>query len=681
MGKINLLDKEVSNKIAAGEVVERPASVVKELVENSIDAGATKITVEIKNGGIGYIRVTDNGGGMSMEDARMAFLRHATSKIHSAADLDAIDTLGFRGEALSSIAAVSRMDLYTKTADEPGGVHIQIDAGELVKAEEAGVPEGTAFVVQDLFYNTPARMKFLKKNFTEAGYIADCMVRFILAHPEISFRFINGGKEQFFSPGNQRLADAVYTVYGKDYARAVLPVSYENEGVRVEGMVGKRETSRPNRNYQSYFVNKRYIKSPLIIRAVEEAFKNQIMVGKFPMAVLNLTVNPALVDINVHPTKLEVKFSSEKLIYETVYFGVKNALYQLEREGNQAVPGAGSVQYTPKKPVFDGLTLDSSLKKELRADGGKKQNPFHTPARQAKQERLSAFSKGDESKAIKEAPKWKLCGRTYQKKQSHTEKMPREKLEHDVLPSTYEPGSHEYFEALQEEAKKQSLQPGSQVKVEQERSGDYSLSGRPAPSAHEEEAGEAPFRIVGQVWNTYIIAQRGSEMLLVDQHAAHERLKYETLKEEMDGLESMSQSLLIPVVVDLSASEYACYVENREFLKGIGFEIDPFGEFSVVIRMTPEDLPEEDLKALLIELLTQLADSRQEIISQKRERAMYTVACKAAVKANHAMHPEEMQRLLEDVLALETIDTCPHGRPITVRVTKTEMEKWFKRIV
>ena len=329
MGKIHVLSSEVSNKIAAGEVVERPSSVIKELVENSIDAGATLISVEIKKGGSIYMRVSDNGSGMSEEDAKICFLRHATSKVQTSSDLDAIYTLGFRGEALSSIGAVAEVELFTKRHEDETGVCVTCKGGEILSSDEAGIPDGTSILVENLFFNTPARRKFLKKDATEAGYITDIMTRFIFAHPEISFKLIIDNKEKLFSPGDNSLENSVYTVYGRDYAKGTIPVEYESDGIKITGLIGKGTLARPKRNYQSFFVNRRYITSRTIIAALENAYKNQIMIGKFPMAILNIEINPSLIDINVHPTKLEVKFSDEKAVYNAVYYGVKNALYEI----------------------------------------------------------------------------------------------------------------------------------------------------------------------------------------------------------------------------------------------------------------------------------------------------------------------------------------------------------------
>lgn len=658
MGKIHVLDTELSNKIAAGEVVERPASVIKELVENSIDAGSTSITVEIRDGGVTYMRVTDNGSGMKREDAEIAFLRHATSKIQSADDLDAIYTLGFRGEALSSIAAVSRTDLYTKTADTDEGVHVHAEGGEITLSDSAGTPTGTTIVVNNLFFNTPARMKFLKKNSTEGGYISDIISRFILAHPEISFKFINGKKEQLFSSGNNNLVDCIYTVYGKDYAKSSIAVDYTHNNVRVSGAVGKGEVSRPNRNFQSFFINGRYIKSPLIMRAVEEAYKNQVMIGKFPMAILNIEINPSMIDINVHPTKLEVKFSDERLIYEAIYWGVKNALYQTVQ-----IPKIESKQDT--KTIFD-------TSKEKLFEQGKfepaKPNVIVPPKNQPQ------IVVDEETGEILSAPP--------------KEEVPKEVVE-DIPPKKVE------YYSIETDAPKPDITklniPQEPVAVKQEQT-EYIVDTEERPV--QEVQAEAPaqeisanrelleeYKLVGQVFDTYIIAQHNDNMLIIDQHAAHERLKYEELKKNLADGTVTPQILLIPTVVTMSATEYSTFNANRDFFYNIGFETDDFGENSIIVRSAPMDMDDQTMSELIIELIAQLDGSKRELITAKEDRALYTIACKAAIKANHALHTDEMKKLLNAVFSLPNINTCPHGRPIIVSMSKKELEKDFKRIV
>ena len=640
MAKINLLSAEISNKIAAGEVVERPASVVKELVENSIDAGADVITVEIRNGGTTYIRVADNGCGIDREDAMIAFLRHATSKIQAAEDLNAIYTLGFRGEALSSIGAVAQVDMFTKRPEDEAGVHIVCTGGEIVSEDEAGTPDGTTVTVRNLFFNMPARMKFLKKDATEAGYIADIMTRFILAHPEISFRFINNGKEQLFSAGDNLLTNCIYTVYGKAYAKSMLPVSYENEGIKLTGVVGKSDTVRPNRNYQSFFVNRRYIKSPLMIRAVEEAYKNQIMIGKFPVAALNLEIDPAQIDINVHPTKLEVKFSDESRIYRTVYHGVQNTLYQTVNVPKIERP----------ESVF-------------QAD----------PARLREQLAIPELPK--------EAKHWEDAASPLELAESMVSTAKPKRREKDL--GAYDTNvSLHYFEKQQIELA--GAEEVRDVPVKSESKEDETPEPAVFPALYpvkKEEKDVRPVRVIGQIFDTYVLAERGGEMLIIDQHAAHERMKYEELKEELAKRQIHAQEMLVPVVVSLSSIEFALFGEYADKFPGMGFEIEEFGTNAVIVRAVPKPMDEEEIRQLVVELLGNMGDSKNQVIAQQEERLLYTIACKAAIKANHAMDMQELQELVGRVLALDNINTCPHGRPIMIAMTKKELEKEFGRIM
>lgn len=673
MGNISILSTEISNKIAAGEVVERPVSVVKELVENSIDAGSTAITVEIKNGGVSLIRVTDNGSGMTADDAKIAFLRHATSKISTEDDLDAIFTLGFRGEALSSIGAVSRIDLYTKKADEPMGTHVRCYGGEIEACEEAGCPDGTTFEVKDLFFNTPARMKFLKKDSTEGSHISDIMTKYILAYPEISFRFISNGRQQLFSPGDNSLKNSVYTVYGRDYANAMVAVDYTIGRLRVTGMIGKGNLARPNRNFQSYFVNKRYIKSGLLIKAVEEAYKNQIMIGKYPVAVLNIEVNPAFIDINVHPTKLEVKFSEEKAIYELVYYGVKNALY---------IPDVPKVEIKQENKNFKADTGEqvnvADLSKLIEKQDYKTRfNPFE------KKEEPEKKSAPDIEKKPEIKPEPVVTKKTEPIRDEITPIKPVEVTEPkktDVLEG-FRAGKKEEAPAgiLREpkdfgEAASQAVQMPASDNEQQS-----------VPEAQEKklepENNFEEVQICGQIFDTYIIASLGEKMLVIDQHAAHERLKFEQIKKSVENKEIFSQMILDPVIVTVSPEELDLYSLNEEIFENLGFEAEVFGVKQIIVRAAPSELDCADVEELFIDLLTQLANNKKDVITAKQERFMYTVACKAAIKANHILTKEEMKKLVVNVLELENINTCPHGRPIMITMTKYELEKQFKRIV
>ena len=636
MGKINLLDIEISNKIAAGEVVERPASVVKELVENSIDAGAKKITVEIKNGGNTNIKVTDDGCGMEKDDAAVAFLRHATSKIKTEKDLDAIYTLGFRGEALSSIGAVAMVDLYTKRKEDEFGVHTVCEGGEIVSSDDAGIPNGTSFVVRNLFYNVPARMKFLKKDATEAGYITDIMTRFILAHPEISFKLISSGKEVLFSSGDGNLKNAVYSVYGKDYATSMLTVDFKTEYIKVKGLTGKGTTARPNRNQQSFFVNGRYIKSPLIMRAVEEAYKNQIMIGKFPTAVLNIEINPELIDINVHPTKLEVKFSNESEVYSAVYHGVKDALYRIADIPKIEVKEEVKSEFKRDKVIPNSQVV---IEKVIPPEPLKKQEEPIKPVETIFDKKTNVIKEPKMFEVVKE------------------EKKPAEEIKVEL--SEKLEIYNEISQKPQEEIKN--------IKTDEKR---------------EEIKPQVPeFKLVGQVFDTYIIIECEDEMRIIDQHAAHERLKYEELLLEMKEKRVYTQSLLIPEVLDLTSNEMATFLQNIEFINSLGFEAEEFGNNSVVIRSVPNSAVSDDIGDLFIEIISQLENLKKEIITKKQERLLYTIACKSAIKANHKLDEREQKELVKRVYELENINTCPHGRPIVISMSKKEVEKQFKRIL
>ena len=666
MGIINVLDSEISNKIAAGEVVERPSSVIKELVENSIDAGATNITVEIKNGGSVFMRVTDNGSGMSAEDARICFLRHATSKIKTDADLDAIYTLGFRGEALSSIGAVAEVKLSTRQRGDMSGVCVTCRGGEIITAQDAGTPEGTDITVENLFYNTPVRRKFLKKDATEAGYITDIMTKFIFAYPSVSFRLIVNGKEKLYSAGDSSLKNAVYTVYGKDYAKHMMMVDYEQDGIKITGLIGAGNVSRPNRNYQSYFVNNRYIKSPIVIRAVEEAYKNQIMIGKFPVAVLNIEVNAELIDINVHPTKLEVKFSNERDIYQTVYYAVRNALYKeanvpkIEREARDAKTEIKHEQLyisdmaknLPKtENHFERQGTLKQDKPDIKGITKRPETPEYNP-------RVNPFT---DDKVNSYVPKSKTA-----KYAAEPEKEWRPLVDGDIK-SESEPKSepHEEIEIPKIEVPDANPEP-------QANEGDTKI---------ENVFIDEYFEIVGQVFDTYIIAQKGDEMLIVDQHAAHERLKYEELKADLENKQAFSQMLIEPVIVTMTGEEYAAFEAARNVIEDMGFECDEFGDNSVMVRSVPGDVELGEVENLLLELVSEAAKSKKEIITEKQQRLLYTIACKAAVKANMRMSREEMETLVRNVLRLSNINTCPHGRPIIITMSKKELEKEFGRIV
>lgn len=647
MGLIHILDTEVSNKIAAGEVVERPLSIVKELVENSIDAGATAITVEIRNGGVEYIRVTDNGSGMGEEDAKICFLRHATSKISTGSDLDAIFTLGFRGEALSSIGAVSKVQLYSKRREDSDGVCVTCEGGEILSSSVSGVPDGTVVEVRDLFYNTPARRKFLKKPATEGGYISDIVSRYVFAYPEISFKLIRDGKEMIFSAGDNNLINAVYAIYGKDYAKNVLKVDYEYNGVHITGVIGKGTLCRPNRNYETFLVNKRYIKSAMMMRALDEAYKNQIMISKFPVAVLNIEISPEEVDINVHPTKLECKFSNEQDIYQAVYHGAKSALYALPN-----VPNIERGEETAQIQKPEQKSIEDIFKEKLKEAERLKERPNPVAKR----------TDIDIPKAAKE-----------QKPKIDALSMIDFAIEHSKQ-------QHNPIEVKSPTASENKI-------VEEESWRDYLKRESEKIEIDQNETVEenknffvGGFRVIGQLFETYILVEKDDSLLMIDQHAAHERLNYEALKAELEETGIASQMMLETIDVKLAPSEIAVFEANKELFRKLGFESNLNGD-TVEISAVPGDISWSDTEPLFLELLSQMDDMKQELISDKKQRLIYTISCKASIKANMKIGELEMQRLVEKVFSLNNINTCPHGRPIVISMSKKEIEKDFKRIV
>lgn len=636
MGKIQVLSKNVSDKIAAGEVVERPASVIKEFLENSVDAGATVITVEIKNGGIKYMRVTDNGCGMSHDDAKKSILRHATSKIATEEDLSGIKTLGFRGEALSSIAAVSKLEIYTKTKDSEIGTYMIAHNGEVVDIEEAGCPDGTTVIVRELFCTVPARMKFLKKDYTEAGYIEDIVARLALSHPEISVKLINNGKEVIFTPGDNQLSSAIYAVYGKDIKDAMVDADYSENGVRVSGMCAKASAARANRNMQNFFVNGRYIKSALLSHAVEEAYKNELMVKKFPACVLNIEISPEMVDINIHPTKLEAKFADEKAVYHAVYWAAKNALYK-----KAYVPKVDDVKISEK--TVTRPTPESVRERFLASPGVKKQTPkidfskitpiAHTEPKRAEQEKIS-FNESSYKAPVAE-----------QKKEIKEEK-----------PKTVIP---EIVEAVESKA-----------------------VGEKIPEKEAEPIKEKPvFKICGQVFNTYIIIEKDGKLLMVDQHAAHERLRYEKLLAQYKERSIITQILLMPEIVSLTANEYSVFLENEKAINDLGYICESYGEREIIVREIPLEAGDSNVSETIFSLIELFLSNRKNIDDDLASKMLYRIACRGAIKANKELAMREMETLLDNIFSLENINTCPHGRPITIEFTKDFIEKQFKRIV
>ncbi len=632
MGKINVLDKFTAEKIAAGEVVERPASVIKELVENAIDAGATTVTVEIKDGGTTYMRVADNGSGMDKDDARTAFLRHATSKIKTDKDLEHIATLGFRGEALCSIAAVSRTELFTKQRTSDEGTHVVVEGGEEKLFESAGCPDGTTIIVKNLFFNTPARMKFLKKDSVEASAITDVCNKQALSHPDVSIRLIRDGKDVLFSPGDNTLKNAVHSVYGRDIANSTASVDYTKNGIRVFGLTGKNNLSRPNRLMQVFFINGRFVVNKTLLAAVSEAYKNELMVGRFPVCILNVEMDPALVDVNVHPGKTEVKFASEQDIYEACYWAVKNALTE------NAAPREVGV-FKNKEAFKMPITVKSA-----------EQISFTKPKAEVKKSAFTPYT------PPKETPKPKILTQNQIREEvkGFDGKLPVREIEgiknikkEEIIPE--KDFSKEIQEAI--EKARSSEKPDTACNV----------------------------RIIGQLFDTYILAEGDGEFFLMDQHAAHERIRYEEIRRS--GYKTDTQLLLMPITVNLTPEEKTLSLERSDLLLSMGFQVEDFGTNSVVLRSLPSDCPFQEGEGLFIEILGVLAGGEPGEISAMLDKAIYTIACRSAIKAHQKLSLPELEKLYAQASSLEGITTCPHGRPITVKLTRYQIEKMFGRIV
>ena len=653
MPKIIQLSPHIANLIAAGEVVERPASVVKELLENAVDAGASKVTVEIKNGGMTYLRVTDNGCGMSADDAKTAFLRHATSKLRTAEDLSAIGTMGFRGEALAAIASVSRIDLMTKTPGSISGVSLTLEAGKITDEDEAGCPDGTTIIVRDLFYNTPARMKFMKSDSVEGGKVAAAVQLQALAHPEVSFTFIRDGRQTLQTPGTGELGAAVYCVYGRESAKFVQVLSHW-EGYSLRGFVSKPTDARPSRSLQTFFVNNRPVKSKLLIQALEEAYRNQIMVGKFPACVLHLTLPAASVDVNVHPAKTEVKFLSEKAVFDCVHYGVLGALNRQ--------PDRPQVQLkTPAAPVSQPSTPQSAAQTApLRGEPQKKQDFFRT---------MTAEEYKTFTAAVSNTPKIPPATARPVIQVMNAERPAATPVREPVIapvktfapPPPPVPPVGNAVPGVPSGASQQFGIPEMEQPVQEE---------LPMPK-------EIPWRMVGELYRSYVIVEQGEESFLIDKHAAHERILFEKLRANPTDI--TSQSLLSPIPVRLRADAAAQLLAKKELLEGLGFEIDEFGENTVLVRRVPMDLAEGDVADTLMEMADDLLDGRSADTDTVRDELLHTMACKAAIKAGWKTDERELLALVKEVMGREELKYCPHGRPICITLSKKQLEKQFKR--
>ena len=665
MQHIQVLDQVTIDKIAAGEVIERPASIVKELVENAIDAGATHVTIEIEEGGISLIRITDDGSGIMKEDIRNAFLRHSTSKIRNVEDLLHITSLGFRGEALSSIAAVTKVEVITKTKEAILGTRYVIEGGQELSLDEAGSSDGTTFIIRQLFYNVPARRKFLKTAMTEAGHVQDLLIRLALSHPEVAFRFLNNNQEKLRTSGSGKLKDVIYNIYGRDVASNLLELDYRQGGIHITGYLGKPLITRGNRNFETFFVNGRYVKSTMISRAVEDAYKDFMMQHKFPFVVLHFQVDTETVDVNVHPTKMELRFQNQQEVYKTVFEAIHRQLLEPELIPQVEVPEplTSPVQEKKKTPSPDLKLVRRAIPSDSKeAAVSIATTPIDSAAQTVPEpvkeephnedyfirkmrERVMSYHNRNSSAEVKDQKK--IFRPEEQKKRIQT--SVREATTYEIIetPVVQKPEQLNLFE---EKLLKREVR--------------------------------AEYRLIGQVFDTYWLVQFQDNLYIIDQHAAHERVLYERTLKEMKNREFTSQYLSPPIILTLSMQEAELLKTHKERFERIGFEIEPFGGEEYAIRAVPANLFSIAKKELFMEMLDNLADGLStnmtpDIIDEK----VASMSCKAAVKGNNRLSAQEVDALIGELLELENPYHCPHGRPTIIAMSKKELEKKFKRIV
>ena len=703
MGVINVLDKHIAELIAAGEVVERPSSVIKELVENSIDAGAKNITVEIKNGGTTFMRVADDGCGIYRDDIKKAFLRHATSKVKTANDLDMISTLGFRGEALASISAVSRLQVITKNENEEIGSCYEIEGGDEISLEEAGCPTGTTFVIRDLFYNIPARSKFLKKDVAEGNAVSALMDKIVLSHPEVAFTFIRDGKQVLRTFGDGKLLSAIYSVFGKDFAKGLIPVDYTLDSVTVKGYISKPINSRPNRNMQNFFINGRFVKTRTGMAALEEAYKGSIMVGKFPSAVLQLTVPYEIIDVNVHPAKIEVRFINERPVFDAIYHAVKTALQQGDERKqihfkentafneikkvnpfNNAQAVFAKAENTPaEKPIkpieriepvlknsepkpynpFDELDLKDEKTKPVSIDNLKmsdSSNPFDIYSKQA----IKRNSELENKKAEFSKQKLEKAEQLILKATQQEESLPKQEITVDDLTaeSTETP--------IETEVSKEEVKPLKGISENKTDNND-ALTELPKE--------QTKLRFLGEAFNTYIIVEKNdNEVLIIDKHAAHERIIYEKLK--ADSGSANVQYLLTPITVTLDKIDYDAAVSNLDMFAKCSFDVEDFGNGTLLVRSAPQYLAATEIADCITEMSGYIASGKKDIYAEKMDWFYHNVSCRSAIKAGNKSTVQELMDIAWTLEKNPQIKYCPHGRPICIVMTKYEIEKQFGRL-
>ena len=649
---IQVLDQETINKIAAGEVIERPSSVVKELVENAIDAGATAVTIEIKDGGISFIRITDNGSGISKDDIPMAFLRHSTSKIKSIEDLMNVSSLGFRGEALSSIAAVSQVELITKTADDFTGSRYVIEGGNEISLEEVGAPDGTTFIVRNLFYNTPVRRKFLKTAATEAGYVNALIEHLSLSHPDISFRFINNNQNKLHTSGNMNLKDIIYGVYGRDITSNLMEISGKTQDVEITGFIGKPVICRGNRGYENYYINGRYIKSSIITKAIEEAYKGYIMPHNYPFTAIHFKINPSIMDVNVHPTKMELRFSKNEFVYRFVLETVKECLANRELAARVKLPDPVKQQQFTKSPENIKQTEKSYVQENTDS------KPYQAPRIEPPRE--SFYNSTESSVKQKNVNENQTAG--FIKNITNYTKMPPTRL-----PEPFE------IKRSDEMIKEDKKIYEAEKKQEAEQ---LSMFDTPLMS----EKAKADYRIIGQLFETYWLIEYEDKFYMMDQHAAHEKILYERFMNHLKVKDMDTQMIMPPVIIELNMQQEDAYKRNKQAFSRLGFEIEEFGGNAYKVNGLPAGLPNINLKQMLIDMIDGLTDDNSTDFDIITERVA-TMSCKAAVKGNNKLSFEEAKELIEELMQAENPYNCPHGRPTLIVMSKYEVERKFKRIL
>lgn len=663
MANIQVLDQITIDKIAAGEVIERPASIIKELVENAIDAGASAVTVEIKEGGISFIRITDNGCGIPKGEVPLAFLRHSTSKIRSVDDLSTVVSLGFRGEALSSIAAIAQVELITKTKDEVTGTRYRIEGGAEKSIEDTGAPDGTTFLVHQIFYNTPARRKFLKTPMTEASHVSELMTRLALSHPEVSIQFINNGQEKLHTSGNGKLKDIIYHVFGRDIANNLLETNERIDGIQVQGFIGKPIISRGNRNYENYFINGRYVKSNIIAKAIEDAYKDFTMQHKYPFTALHFTMDGTDLDVNVHPTKMELRFSNQQGVYNFIYNALKQTLSEPELIPRVELPEAKEVPVKAEKIVERKQEQPMTPVREERKTPVIEEEKNLDYFMKKMRERVTAYHQ--QAVEVKPTPAPSVI---------------QENVNYEALPASQVAAVKqpvpEQRTVAKEPMPEQAVAPREEKSVVTEKQLDFFEEKLLTKKAAQE------YKIIGQLFETYWLVEFHEQLYIIDQHAAHERVLYEKTLRGMKDREFTSQYLSPPIILNLSMQEEEALNTHMDIFTNIGFEIEPFGGDSYAIRAVPDNLFSIAKRELFTEMLDQLVDGihsslAPDIVAEK----VASMSCKAAVKGNSRLSAAEVETLIGELLELENPYHCPHGRPTIIAMTKRELEKKFKRIV